>query len=46
MLRAMQCDGLQGWHVSRPMPAEPATQWLLARVGTPAPDRQPSRLAG
>ncbi len=28
----MGCDSAQGWHLSRPQPAEPMTTWLLART--------------
>jgi diguanylate cyclase (GGDEF)-like protein len=42
MLRTMQCDGVQGWHIARPMPAPAATQWLQDRV----PSLRTSRIAG
>ncbi len=29
-LRALGCDGAQGWHIAAPMPAAQATDWLLA----------------
>jgi diguanylate cyclase (GGDEF)-like protein len=28
-LRVLGCDGVQGWHVSRPMVSARATQWLI-----------------
>ena len=31
-LRDLGCDGMQGWLVSRPMPAVTATAWLTERV--------------
>jgi EAL domain-containing protein (putative c-di-GMP-specific phosphodiesterase class I) len=31
LLRALNCDGVQGWHVARPMPTDAATEWLLDR---------------
>lgn len=33
LLRELGCDGGQGWHVAAPMPAAPATEWLLAHPG-------------
>jgi EAL domain-containing protein (putative c-di-GMP-specific phosphodiesterase class I) len=32
LLRSLGCDGIQGWHVARPMPHETATEWLLHRT--------------
>ena len=29
MLEDLGCDSAQGWYVSRPLPAERATEWLL-----------------
>jgi EAL domain-containing protein (putative c-di-GMP-specific phosphodiesterase class I) len=29
LLRALGCDVVQGYHLSRPLPPEKATQWLL-----------------
>jgi predicted signal transduction protein with EAL and GGDEF domain len=37
LLQAMGCDGVQGWHVARPMPAPAATEWLAARLPQAAP---------
>ncbi|MDQ2835897.1 MAG: EAL domain-containing protein [Actinomycetota bacterium] len=34
-LRDLGCDGAQGWHIARPMPAIEATAWLRARLGYP-----------
>ncbi|WP_141846849.1 putative bifunctional diguanylate cyclase/phosphodiesterase [Lapillicoccus jejuensis] len=32
MLETLGCDGVQGWHIARPMPAEQVTAWLHERV--------------
>jgi EAL domain-containing protein (putative c-di-GMP-specific phosphodiesterase class I) len=32
ILRSMGCDGLQGYHIARPMPATAATAWLAGRL--------------
>ena len=32
MLRTMGCDGLQGYRIARPLPAEQATAWLTQRA--------------
>jgi len=32
MLRTMGCDGLQGYRIARPLPAEAATDWLTKRA--------------
>jgi EAL domain-containing protein (putative c-di-GMP-specific phosphodiesterase class I) len=32
LLKALNCDGVQGWHVARPMPRDQATEWLLERT--------------
>jgi diguanylate cyclase (GGDEF)-like protein len=32
MLEALGCDGVQGWHVARPMPADEVTTWLHERA--------------
>ena len=29
VLEALGCDSAQGWYVSRPLPAERATEWLF-----------------
>ncbi|MEC5162015.1 diguanylate cyclase (GGDEF)-like protein/PAS domain S-box-containing protein [Janthinobacterium sp. CG_S6] len=39
-LRRHQCDEMQGYHFSRPLPAEQLAE-LLRREGAPAPDGQP-----
>lgn len=31
-LRALGCDGVQGWHIARSMGSEQATQWLASRL--------------
>lgn len=31
LLESMDCDGVQGWHIARPMAADAATYWLWAR---------------
>ncbi|UQX87607.1 EAL domain-containing protein [Jatrophihabitans telluris] len=31
VLRSLGCDGVQGWLVARPMPAEQITDWILQR---------------
>ncbi|MGH8860023.1 MAG: putative bifunctional diguanylate cyclase/phosphodiesterase [Jatrophihabitantaceae bacterium] len=31
MLDELGCDGVQGWHIARPMPADEATAWLRER---------------
>jgi EAL domain-containing protein (putative c-di-GMP-specific phosphodiesterase class I) len=35
LLTALGCDGVQGWHVARPMRSEDATRWLQARSSLP-----------
>jgi diguanylate cyclase (GGDEF)-like protein len=37
-LRSLGCDGVQGWHIARPMPAAEATEWLRAHREGPLPD--------
>jgi diguanylate cyclase (GGDEF)-like protein len=32
LLEGMGCDGVQGWHIARPMPGDVATEWLRARI--------------
>jgi diguanylate cyclase (GGDEF)-like protein len=32
LLKALNCDGVQGWHVARPMPRDVATDWLFDRT--------------
>jgi diguanylate cyclase (GGDEF)-like protein len=34
-LAALGCDLIQGYHVSRPLPADAVTQWLIDRLGSP-----------
>ncbi len=36
-LRAMRCDTLQGYFLSRPMPADQLMEWLDTRPGRPIP---------
>jgi diguanylate cyclase (GGDEF)-like protein len=36
MLEALGCDGVQGWHVARPMPADEVTTWLRERAAAAA----------
>ncbi|MDQ2758550.1 MAG: EAL domain-containing protein [Actinomycetota bacterium] len=31
MLESLGCDGVQGWYIARPMPAEDVTAWLRGR---------------
>ncbi len=31
MLKSLGCDGVQGWHIARPMPADDVTAWLQER---------------
>jgi diguanylate cyclase (GGDEF)-like protein len=48
LLDSLGCDGVQGWYVAMPMPAEQATQWIRGRqsVGTPPARLSPSTAAG
>lgn len=32
LLASLGCDGAQGWHIARPMPAADTTEWIHARV--------------
>jgi diguanylate cyclase (GGDEF)-like protein len=32
MLQSLGCDGVQGWHIARPLPADEVTQWLRERA--------------
>ena len=32
LLKSLNCEGVQGWHIARPMPAAAATDWLRARM--------------
>ena len=32
LLESLGCDGVQGWHVARPMPAAEVTTWLRERA--------------
>ncbi|HEV7177475.1 MAG TPA: EAL domain-containing protein [Solirubrobacteraceae bacterium] len=34
-LAALGCDLIQGYHVSRPLPADAFTEWLIDRLGSP-----------
>ena len=34
-LASLGCDLIQGYHVSRPLPADAFTQWLIDRLGSP-----------
>jgi EAL domain-containing protein (putative c-di-GMP-specific phosphodiesterase class I) len=34
-LAALGCDLIQGYHVSRPVPADAFTEWLIDRLGSP-----------
>ncbi len=36
LLEGMGCDGVQGWHIAKPMPADAAADWLRSRSTTPA----------
>jgi len=31
MLQSLGCDGVQGWHIARPLPADEVTRWLRDR---------------
>ncbi|MFN8168997.1 MAG: EAL domain-containing protein [Candidatus Nanopelagicales bacterium] len=46
MLRDMDCDVAQGFRVARPMPATPATQWLVERVVRGPAERAGLRAVG
>jgi EAL domain-containing protein (putative c-di-GMP-specific phosphodiesterase class I) len=35
LLRALGCDGVQGWYVARPMPEAQATEWVRGGVAVP-----------
>ncbi len=35
LLETLGCDGVQGWHVARPMPADEVTTWLRERAAHP-----------
>jgi EAL domain-containing protein (putative c-di-GMP-specific phosphodiesterase class I) len=37
VLRALGCDGAQGWYIAVPMPAEEATTWLRSHAAGQAP---------
>ena len=37
-LASLGCDLIQGYHVSRPLPADAFTQWLSDRLGSPGHD--------
>src|SRR5437763_10616191 len=44
LLRALGCDGVQGYHLSRPLPADKVTAWLAdhnPRVSVGVEDRDP-----
>ena len=38
LLERLGCDGVQGWHIARPMPCDVATRWLRGRRRAPLPD--------
>ena len=38
LLAQLGCDGVQGWHIARPMPAREATEWLRARLSVAPPE--------
>ena len=42
VLAALGCDGIQGWHVARPMPTEQTTAWVNSRLAQGPPARLPS----
>jgi diguanylate cyclase (GGDEF)-like protein len=46
LLRDMGCDVAQGYRVARPMPAGPATQWLVERVVRGPAERTGLRVVG
>ena len=46
VLRSMGCDVAQGFRVARPMPATPATQWLIERVVRGPAERAGLRVVG
>jgi EAL domain-containing protein (putative c-di-GMP-specific phosphodiesterase class I) len=35
ILAELGCDGVQGWHIARPMAARDATEWLRERLPLP-----------
>jgi predicted signal transduction protein with EAL and GGDEF domain len=37
LLRRMDCDMIQGYHVARPMPLDELIAWLAARERDPVP---------
>jgi EAL domain-containing protein (putative c-di-GMP-specific phosphodiesterase class I) len=37
-LASLGCDLIQGYHVSRPLPADAFTEWLIDRLGSPGHD--------
>jgi EAL domain-containing protein (putative c-di-GMP-specific phosphodiesterase class I) len=43
LLASLGCDGAQGWHIARPMPAAEITEWIRARVPA-VPDSGPTVL--
>ncbi|MCU1656920.1 MAG: GGDEF-domain containing protein [Pseudonocardiales bacterium] len=42
LLYSLGCDGVQGWHVAKPMPHDQATEWVRARgvAAHPYPRRE------
>ena len=34
LLARLGCDGAQGWHIARPMPAAQATEWIKNRLAS------------
>ncbi|HEX2902380.1 MAG TPA: EAL domain-containing protein [Jatrophihabitans sp.] len=47
LLARLGCDGAQGWHIARPMPAEQATEWIAGRLAShPRPAERMTLSAG
>ena len=46
LLRESGCDVAQGYRISRPMPAEQATQWLVERIVRGPAERAGLRAVG
>ncbi len=46
LLQSLQCDGLQGWHIARPMPGEAVTAWIRQHLQAPRPAPQLVALDG
>jgi diguanylate cyclase (GGDEF)-like protein len=45
VLRALGCDGAQGWHIAAPMPAAEATEWIRAHLQISAGDAEADPIA-